>query len=144
MIRLVILFSILLYGATPAFCQNKKEEKSCTGSCCKKQSKEMRTANNQKKVFVCKLTTPELRKRKAEVIASLKAKVSKRKELGNGYTYLLSATDNNIDEVTSFVKTERVCCDFFNFKISVEGSDLWLTISGEKGAKEFITDEIGL
>jgi len=37
------------------------QEEDCTGSCCKKET-----------TFKCNLTTPELRERKATVIADLK------------------------------------------------------------------------
>ncbi len=102
------------------------------------------TDSTIKKAIACKLTTPELQKRKSEVITSLKEKVEKREELPNGFSYLFESTDANIDEVITFIKTERICCDFFNFKISVEDNKLWLIITGEDGIKDFITNEIGL
>ncbi|MEC3880243.1 hypothetical protein [Parapedobacter sp. 10938] len=51
-----------------------------------------------------------------------------------------------MDELTEFVKTERACCSFFMFTISVSGdkSEIWLQLTGAKGAKEFITTELGL
>lgn len=142
--RTVIVFSLLLCGATIGLCQDKKIEKSCSSSCCKKQTKNIKSTSNQKKGFACRLTTPELQKRKAEVITSLKTKIIRRKEHSNGFSYLFEATESNIDEVTAFIKTERVCCNFFDFKLSVAENELWLTISGEDGAKAFITDEIEL
>ncbi|MBX3254903.1 MAG: hypothetical protein KF862_12240 [Chitinophagaceae bacterium] len=98
----------------------------------------------QKKNIACKLTSPELQKRKAEVIASLKSKLLKREELTDGYAYLFTSTDSNIDEVTTFIKTERTCCDFFSFKISIEDENLWLSITGAEGTKDFIAGELDL
>mgnify|MGYP003580093695 CR=1 FL=1 len=88
------------------------------------------------------MTTPELRKRKEEVIASLKAKVLNRQALTEGYKFEFAATDPIIDEVMTFVKTERVCCDFFAFEVTVAENTLWLSITGPDGAKEFIKSEL--
>lgn len=154
-IRNLLLVGILLCSGYNAICQTNKALASCTGACCKDSKKDEKTVQNsvttigmegstKKKPIACKLTSPELQKRKAEVLASLKAKVQKREELPNGYSYLFASTDKNIDEVTNFIKTERICCDFFNFKIVVEDDELWLTITGEEGTKIFITDEMGL
>ena len=91
----------------------------------------------------CKLTSPELRKRKETVIASLKKQVLERKELPNGYAYKFTDTDAVLDELTEFIKTERQCCDFLNFRIDVTNEPAtWLEISGPEGAKEFITAEL--
>jgi hypothetical protein len=43
-----------------------------------------------------------------------------------------------IDELTEFIKTERVCCEFFDFGLLVEGdasSALLLTITGPENVK---------
>lgn len=97
-----------------------------------------------KKEMSCKLTSPELRERKATVLASLKNKMTAKKELYNGFSYKFQGTDTIIDELTTFVKTERQCCDFFNFAIAVKGdaSKAWLTITGQVGVKEFIVSEL--
>lgn len=94
----------------------------------------------------CKLTTPELQKRKERVIASLKQKVLGKKELTNGYAYKFLGTDEILDELTAFIKTERACCDFFIFGLSISGdkSEAWLELTGADGVKDFITAELGL
>ena len=98
------------------------------------------------KPVTCKLTSPEIRERKATVIASLKRKILVKKELSNGYSYQFKGTDANIDELTTFVKTERLCCDFFDFSLTVkgDGTSALLTITGPKGAKDFIRTELEL
>ena len=102
--------------------------------------------NCQQGSLSCKLTSPELQKRKATVIASLKEQILERKELENGYSFKFADTDSILDELTEFVKTERQCCDFFEFGLSVKGntSSIWLTITGPEGTKEFITAEMEL
>jgi hypothetical protein len=51
-----------------------------------------------------------------------------------------------LDELTEFIKTERECCDFFVFNLSISGdkSEAWLELTGEEGAKNFIESELGL
>ncbi len=94
----------------------------------------------------CKLTTPELQDRKETVLASLKSQMIARRELQNGYAFKFPGTDNVLDELTEFIKTERECCDFFTFNLSISGdkSEAWLELTGADGAKEFITTELGL
>ena len=67
----------------------------------------------QKKIIACKLTSPELQKRKQEVLAILKDKVLSKSELENGYKYKFDGSDKIFDEIVSFIKSERACCDFF-------------------------------
>ncbi len=94
----------------------------------------------------CKLTTPELQTQKATVIAQLKKQVIQKKKLDNGYSYRFKGTDSVMDELTEFIKTERKCCDFFDFSIKVTGntSEAWLSITGPVGASDFIDNELGL
>jgi hypothetical protein len=96
------------------------------------------------KPLTCKLTTPELQKRKATVIADLKALVLERKELENGYSYKYDGKDEILDKLNDFIKTERMCCDFFTFQITVEDNSVLLAITGPKGAKEFLKAEVDL
>ena len=102
----------------------------------------MATATN--KPLVCKLTTPELRHRWATVIAELKSLVLERKERDDGYSYQFDGNDANIDRLTEFIKTERKCCDFFIFKLTVNDDSAVLDITGPPGTKEFLEKEVGL
>ncbi len=114
-----------------------KSKSVCTEEC---------EAKNKNGELTCKLTTPELRKRKETVIKSLKSQILQKKELANGYSYHFVGTDKMVDELTEFVKTERACCDFFVFNLSISGdkSDARLEITGPKGAKDFIKTELGM
>jgi len=124
-----------------------------TSAQCCKQCKDCKSHTNttvinkaamqQHKTLSCKLTTPELRKRKEEVIDKLKKLVLERKELANGYSYKFTGTDQALDMLAEFIKSERQCCDFFNFKLNVTNdSFIWLEISGDEAAKEFIVTEL--
>jgi hypothetical protein len=96
------------------------------------------------KSVTCKLTTPELQKRKATVIADLKALVLERKELENGFSYKFEGSDETLDKLNDFIKTERMCCNFFMFQITVEEQTALLTVTGPNGAKEFLKEEVDL
>jgi hypothetical protein len=96
------------------------------------------------KPVTCKLTTPELQKRKATVIAELKVLVVSRKELVDGYSFEFNGTDETLDKLNIFIKTERMCCDFFTFQLTVETDKAVLNITGGEGAKEFLKEEIDL
>ena len=95
--------------------------------------------------LACKLTTPELQERKRTVIAELKKALIEIVEIENGIKYKFQSTDEIIDRVSTFIKTERLCCDFFDFKLSVaaETGFMWLELSGPKGTVEFVNEEIG-
>jgi len=66
--------------------------------------------------------------------------------LKNGYAYKFVGSDKTVDELTNFIKTERQCCDFFTFNLSITGDKTvaWLEIVGPKGSKEFIKTELDL
>lgn len=59
------------------------------------------------KPITCKLTTPELQKRKATVIAELKALVLTRKELVNGFAYEFNATGEILDQLKTLREFTR-------------------------------------
>jgi len=140
---------LLLFLLTASFvfsgCGNSNDKKiagnessfACSDEC---------NSMSKSKIMSCKLTTPELQNRKATVLASLKSKIIETKELKDGYAFKFPGNDEILDELTEFIKTERACCDFFTFGLSVSGdkSETWLQITGEEGAKGFITTELGL
>lgn len=131
--------------------QSCSNDKTCTDEkCAKPQTGSIKQdsviATNKDGNISCKLTTPELQKRKETVLASLKSKIIEKKEVPNGYSFKFAGTDAVIDELTEFVKSERACCSFFIFTLSFsgDGSEAWLTLTGPEGAKEMISDELGL
>lgn len=94
----------------------------------------------------CKLTTPELQQRKATILASLRNKIIEKKELDNGYSYKFNGSDEMLGELTEFIKTERMCCDFFKFNLFIEGngSEIIMELTGPENAKKFIESELEL
>ena len=137
--RQILIFPLLLLSF---FCYAQKDISKMKNTDSKSSN---RIANNKKTEFTCKLTTAEMNKRIETVVKSLKKQVIEKKELSNGYAYKFKGDDKVIDELAEFIKTERVCCDFFDFSLSVDGnaSFSWLSITGPKGVKKFISGELG-
>lgn len=102
-------------------------------------------ACNKVTEVTCKLTSTELRERKKTVIAGLRKKIIEKRELKNGYAFKFPGNDAVLDELVTFIKTERECCDFFTFGLSVSGdkSETWLELTGAGNTKDFITSELG-
>lgn len=99
---------------------------------------------NKKNPITCKLTSRDLQERKEQVIASLKKKILGKQELHDGYRYRFWNSDEVFDELVTFIKTEKQCCDFFILSLSVSDESIWLSIRGPEGAKEFIKMEMEL
>jgi hypothetical protein len=144
MIRIyTVLLSVILLHS----CGSKEK----CGDSCRKKENEM--ASTENKVVVsdtsqglsCKLTSEELDKRKTDVLSVIKKKILDKKELGNGYSFKFENTDEMIDMLTEFVKSERQCCDFFNFSLHINNDgSLWFDLTGPKDAKEMISSELEL
>ena len=136
------LTHILLIGLLLAS-SGCSEKTSLAGSTERTQSYR---AKNSNKDLTCKLMPEEMRMRKETVLKSLKEKVLEKKELPNGYAFRFSGSDEVVDELVEFIKTERECCSFFIFNLSISGdkSEAWLELTGVEGAKDFVTEELGL
>ncbi len=108
------------------------------------QSADTFIAIGKSKQLMCQLTTPALQQRRETVFAKLKEKVIDRKELRDGFAFKFPGTDEVLDTLTEFIKTERACCDFFVFGLSVSGdtSEAWLQLTGPEGAKDLIAAEL--
>lgn len=131
---LILIAAFALSGCNPQ--RKAASPKGCSDDCMAKTTTDI----------ACTLTSPELRERKETVLASLKAQVIEKKELRNGFAFKFLGTDEVLDELSEFIKTERQCCTFFTFNLSISGdkSEAWLELMGPRGAKEFISSELGL
>lgn len=108
------------------------------------QTKVMEKLNRNEPQLVCKLTTPELQERKKTILGDLKKIMIQKKETESGFEYRFAATDDTLDLLTAFIKTERLCCDFFSYRLSLNNSVLLLELTGPEGVKEFIKTELDL
>ncbi len=117
----------------------------CASQSLKAQSNEtpMKTLMERAKL-TCKLSTPELQQRKKTVIAELKSMVIEKNETKDGIRYKFEGSDKILDRLNEFIKTERLCCDFFVFTLTAASDSkyTWLELSGPEGVKDFIKYEI--
>lgn len=102
--------------------------------------------NGRSNMLTCKLTTPELQRRKATILRGLREQLLEYHELPSGFAYRFSGSDSMIDELAAFIKTERECCPFLKFSLIIDGecTSAWLELTGPDGAKEFIRTELQL
>lgn len=107
------------------------------------KTKDMKTLMEEAKLS-CKLTTPELQQRKKTVIAELKNQLLEKMETEKGFKYKFNGSDKMLDLLNSFIKTERLCCDFFVFNLTASSDTkfIWLELSGPEGTKDFVKHEI--
>lgn len=93
--------------------------------------------------LVCKLTSPELQKRRSTVIRELKDLLVQREILPDGLRFTFPGKDEMLDKLIDFVKFERQCCDFLSFQLSVTDDTAVLELTGPPGTPEFLEHEIG-
>ena len=94
----------------------------------------------------CQLTPAALRERKSSVLAELKESMLEKRELENGFAYRFTGTNEMLDRLLEFIKTESACCSFLVFTLSVDGTreEAWLNLTGNAGVKDFIQGELDL
>jgi hypothetical protein len=63
----------------------------------------------------------------------------------NGFALGLPLDTVMLHTVADYIANERLCCPFFDFNLSIEAGarQLWLTLSGGQGVKEFLQAELG-
>jgi|SRR5688572_32852387 len=143
---LLILVALIYSGCTnsignpsnEAIADNNEGKKS--GSCA-----DLCKAKKETAELSCKMVSAEIQERKETVLASLKKQMLAIVPMSNGYAFKFNGSDEMIDELAEFIKTERQCCDFFTYNLSVAGdkSEVWLELTGVEGSKEFIINEMG-
>ncbi len=100
----------------------------------------------EKATLSCKLTSADLQERRLTVIAELKKNLISKNETDQGYIYTFKDSNEMINQLTEFIKTERLCCNFFTFRLEIgeEPGIVALRLSGSDGIKEFIDYELGM
>ena len=93
----------------------------------------------------CTLNNQDLQERK-KMLEKFRFLIRKRTELEDGYVFTFGGENDVLDSVLNILKLERQCCPFLSFDLSFqhEAEPILLKITGPKGTKEFIIDEMGL
>lgn len=78
--------------------------------------------------------------RKDAIGASLAQKKLGASPLPNGYEFRFPGDGQTISDVAEWIVTERLCCPFFDFDLSLarEGGTLALRLTGRPGTRTFI------
>src|SRR5438309_1012624 len=91
--------------------------------------------------IVCRLTEPELRERRTNVLQKALRTVLETREQETGYAYRFPSDSESLDRIFEIVRLERECCAFLRFQVTVEpgGGHVWLELTGPPGTKEMVS-----
>jgi hypothetical protein len=98
---------------------------------------------NPNEPIVCSLEPGALRAQRDELLPGLVARADRVEEIDGGYRLRFDAA--HLMSIATVIDSERQCCRFLEFRLTVEaaGGPLWLQVTGPAGAKEFLADLIG-
>jgi hypothetical protein len=88
----------------------------------------------------CSLSAPDRRERAATVLAAFRAHVREITPRPDGYALALEPTDEAIGAATAMITTERACCPFLRFDLTVDApaGNVGLVLSGPPGTRELL------
>jgi hypothetical protein len=97
--------------------------------------------------FACDLSalSADERARRSELGRRLADAVVERRELDNGYALRIEPGRVTLAEIGEWISLEQRCCRFLDFRLELarEGGAVWLSLTGEPAAKEFLRAELG-
>lgn len=72
--------------------------------------------------------------------------VRERRELPDGYAFLIDATALMLPEAAEWIDMERRCCPFLTIQLEAPGGgeDFWLRLRGPAGTKAILAAQPGL
>jgi hypothetical protein len=90
--------------------------------------------------IACNLTDAQLQERRRAVLHKVKNAVIETRELEDGFSYQLPASEEWLAELAHLVNLERQCCPFLRLSITVEPDNgpFWLELTGPPGTKDFL------
>lgn len=88
----------------------------------------------------CTLSPAALKARRENLLNSLLRRAATRHELPNGYRLRFAAKGDILSAIARTVETERQCCRFLRFTLTVEPDDgpISLDLTGPAGTREFL------
>ena len=75
------------------------------------------------------------------LVTRLRSAMRDRRELPDGYEYLLDSAKITEQEVSEWITMERLCCPFLIFQLEAVGEDSRLTMRGPEAAKAILRAE---
>ncbi len=92
--------------------------------------------------FACNLKAfqPAERERWRVLLDKVYGAVVERRELADGYIFRMDTGKLPLVEAAEWIELERRCCPFFDFELTMHGEDgdVWLSLKGRSGVKQFI------
>jgi len=90
--------------------------------------------------IVCALTPAEIEARRATLLPGLLTQAVERIPLSDGFRWRFVASGTLLAVVAETINTERQCCRFLRFVLTVEpdGGAVWLDITGAQGTVAFL------
>jgi hypothetical protein len=98
--------------------------------------------NRKSNDFVCALNPKDFQERRLNIIKILGDLNPKVEEQRNGYKFTFSVGDNVFKTLVEFIEYERKCCPFLEFCLQLNLETVSLRISGKKGVKSFLSEEL--
>ena len=88
---------------------------------------------------------PALATRRKGLLADLVRCAKTHEELDSGHRLTFAATDETLAIILKMVTSERQCCQFLRFQITVQPGDgpISLELTGPHGTKEFLSALVG-
>ena len=89
----------------------------------------------------CTLTPDALEARRAGLLSDLLRRADGREDTPDGLRLRFVPTDDTLTTIARAVETERHCCRFLRFEITIEpdGGPVFLELTGPPGTREFVT-----
>jgi hypothetical protein len=96
--------------------------------------------------LVCSLTSPELRRRRNDVLRLLRRSCREQRPLALGYQLGFETADGLLPDLATLIEAERQCCPFLTFHLTVEPNQgrTYLELTGPLGTREFLETELGV
>lgn len=88
----------------------------------------------------CTLSPAALKARKENLLNALLHRADERNELPDGYRLRFAAEGDMLSLIARTVDTERQCCRFLRFTVTVEPDDgpISLDLTGPTGTRDFL------
>src|SRR5262245_35952068 len=91
--------------------------------------------------IACSLNDTEFRKRREGLLTEIRAGMLETVELRNGYRFNFPNHNSWIQKLSEMIVLEKECCPFLNFNLKIKAGEesIILELTGQKGAKEFVS-----
>jgi hypothetical protein len=90
--------------------------------------------------LACCLTSAELRKREATLLAQFRSAVIEIEELPDGFAFRVPGTGKWIAVIAEMIVAERECCSFLTFEVVAQPNrgPVIVRVTGPTDGKEFL------